>query len=142
MLNEENASKLRKFSIANLIMSCVLENGMFVDCDTANHPTLIRKILLWINDNFKKDISPSSIAANLGYSRSYISNLFTNNCGITLTRYITLVRLKNAVSLMHSKNNSISFCAFESGFPSLRTFYRSFQNEFGCSPKKYIEKLK
>ena len=32
-------------------------------------------------------------------------------------------------------------CILESGFLSATTFYRTFKNEFGCSPKEYIRKI-
>ncbi|MBQ7089957.1 MAG: helix-turn-helix transcriptional regulator, partial [Clostridia bacterium] len=38
---------------------------------------------------------------------------------------------------MKDPQNSIMDCAFESGFSSVRTFYRAFAAEFGCSPKEY-----
>ncbi len=132
LINEENASELRKFGIINLILGYVLENGEFIDYNQEINAELISKILLYINDNFKTNISPTSVAEHFGYSLAYISHLFKISCGTTLKRYITLLRLKNALSLMRSKENNITFCAFESGFTSMRTFYRSFQNEFNC----------
>ena len=57
-----------------------------------------------------------------------------------ISQYITMVRLKHAVVLMQDEKHSITYCALESGFNSMRSFYRAFAKEFGCSPKEYIEK--
>ncbi|MBE6786895.1 MAG: helix-turn-helix domain-containing protein [Ruminococcaceae bacterium] len=141
LMNQENASELRKFGIVNLILGYILENGEFVENNQEINTELISNILLYINDNFKTNISPTSISEHFGYSLAYVSHLFKTSCGTTLKRYITILRLKNALSLMRNKENSITFCAFESGFTSMRTFYRSFQNEFDCSPKSYLEKM-
>ena len=39
---------------------------------------------------------------------------------------------------MKNEDKSITECAFESGFQSLRTFYRAFEAEFGCSPRTFL----
>ena len=71
----------------------------------------------------------------------YNSRYFKNCFGIGLSRYITMVRLKNALMLMHEGKNTLTYCALESGFNSLRTFYRVFNEEFNSTPKEYINKL-
>jgi AraC-like DNA-binding protein len=43
--------------------------------------------------------------------------------------------------LMREKRMSITDCAMESGFGSLRTFYRVFEEEFGCSPHEYLKQI-
>ena len=58
-----------------------------------------------------------------------------------MIKYLTIVRLKNALMLMYEKKHSITYCALESGFSSVRTFYRAFSEEFACSPKEYISQF-
>lgn len=142
LMKEENVSELRKTGLANAILGYILENGKFVDSNNESNTELITKILLYINNNFNKNISLKSIAEHFGFSQNFISNHFKTHCGISLKRYITLVRLKNAILLMQNPNNKMTFCALECGFTSMRTFYRSFQEEFGCSPKTYVANLR
>ena len=80
------------------------------------------------------------MATEFGYSKSYLSRFFKSSFGIGINRYISTIRLKNAIELMHEKKHSITYCALESGFGSMRTFYRDFLTEFGVSPKEYIQK--
>jgi AraC-like DNA-binding protein len=42
---------------------------------------------------------------------------------------------------MNEQKHSITHCAMESGFNSMRTFYRAFREEFGCSPGDYLDSL-
>lgn len=140
-INDKNSSKLKKHALVNVILSLILENGELVDTKTPSDNELISKILFYINQNFKKDISPFSIAENFGYSQSHISRYFKNCCNINISRYINLLRLRNSIMLMDELKHDIAFCAYESGFNSTRTFYRCFQNEFGCSPKEYMKNL-
>ena len=99
---------------------------------------LLSQILFYIHENYKKDITLSKIATTFGYSQSYISRYFKNCLEIGIGQYITIIRLKNCIMLMQENKHSITYCAMESGFNSLRTFYRVFYKEFGITPKKYI----
>ncbi len=142
LLNEDNASEIRKLGIVNPILGYILESGKFIDRNDNIKIELVSKILLYINENFKNNISPSSIAEYFGYSLAYISHIFKTSSGITLKRYLTITKLNNVLSLIKSDKNNITYCALESGFTSTRTFYRSFKNEFGCSPKTYLKNIK
>lgn len=95
------------------------------------------RILFYINEHFKEDCSPARIAAELGYHPAYLSRFFRQQFHVSIGQYITLLRLREAVMLMKDPKNSIMDCAYESGFSSVRTFYRAFAAEFGCSPKEY-----
>lgn len=102
---------------------------------------LSSKILFYINENFREDISLNGIANHFGYNPSYISKYFKSCFNIGINQYLTVIRLKNALMLMHEKRHTITYCAFESGFNSMRTFYRVFLNELGCSPGEYMKKF-
>lgn len=94
------------------------------------------EILIYINDNFKNNITLSSVSGELGYNPSYLSRIFKQSIGVGFNSYVTMLRLRNAAILLE-KGESIEICAFDSGFNSMRTFYRAFTNEFGCTPKHY-----
>lgn len=125
------------YTILGLIARNVtLENGTAPRAES----DLISRILLYIHKHYTEDISLSSISAHFGYNASYISGLFKSSIRIGLLRYINLLRLKHAVTLMKEGNYSTEYCVRASGFRSVRTFYREFRDVFGCSPKEYLEK--
>ena len=141
-MRDENSSNIKRHGLANVVLGLILEKGEFADTSKPTNNELITKILFYLNENFKNDISPISVAEYFGYSQSYVSRYFKSCCGINLVKYITMLRLKNAITLLSETKHDITYCALESGFPSIRTFYRSFQNEFGCSPKVYMDKIR
>lgn len=100
---------------------------------------LASRILFYIDENFKNDISLSTLANNFGYSSSYISRYFKDCFNIGFNRYLNILRLKNALLLMNKNKYDITYCALESGFNSIHTFYRAFRNEFKCTLKEYYE---
>ena len=141
-IKDKSASNIKRHGLVNVILGLIYENGNFIEADKPSNNDLITKILFYLNENYKTDISPVSVAEDFGYSQSYISRYFKSCCGVNLVKYITMLRLKNAITLLKETKHDITYCALESGFPSIRTFYRCFQNEFGCSPKVYMDKIK
>ncbi len=141
-IKKENINLVKQHALVNLILGLILEKGEFIEANPLSNNDLTNKILIFLNENYKTNISPISVAEHFGYSQGYISRYFKSCFGITLVRYISMLRLKNALYLINEYHHDISYCALESGFSSIRTFYRSFQNEFGCSPKMYIDKIK
>ena len=103
---------------------------------------LISRLLLYIHKNYDKDLTLSSIATEFGYHPSYISACFKSRLNIGISRYISIIRLKNAILLLHRKKHTVTEIALECGFASMRTFYRVFRSEFGCSPKEYLSEKK
>ena len=123
-----------------IILGIIAQNVVFEDAAPVIGSDLISKILLYVHEHFREEISLSSIAAHFGYNASYVSGLFKSSINLGILRYINFLRLKNVVTLLKEQKYSTEFCVLESGFHSVRTFYRAFREEFGCSPKEYLEK--
>ncbi len=124
-----------------VILGIISENISFERKNEDANPDLSAKLLSYINENFSEEISLSSLSRKLGYNESYISKYFKECFHIGINRYLSTVRLKNALMLMYEKKYTTAYCALESGFSSLRTFYRAFQKEFGCTPKEYMRNV-
>lgn len=137
-LKRDNINDIEKMGYIHVILGIIMDSIFFEDGYSAPSPELSTKILLYLNDNFKKDISLKKAASHFGYTKSYISRYFSASFGIGFAQYLTALRLKNALMLMNEKKHSITECALESGFNSTRTFYRVFYNEFGCPPGDYL----
>jgi AraC-like DNA-binding protein len=132
-------NRIKTIGYIYVLLGLIIENMNFETLKDPIDPSLSSQILFYINENYKKNISLSSIASSLGYSASYVSRYFKSSFNTSVNKYITLIRLKEAVILMNEKNHNITYCAYESGFNSMRTFYRAFYDEFKCTPKEYLE---
>ncbi len=140
-LTKKDINPVEKKGYIYVILGIILDSLRFEDVSETIDADLSTKILMYVNDNFTKNISLASVSAELGYNKSYISRYFKRSFGIGLTSYITMSRLKNALMLMHEGKHTLTYCALESGFNSVRTFYRAFSEEFNCTPGEYFEKL-
>ena len=131
---------LKQIGCINLILGNIMEAVSFEQSSNPVETELSTKMLLYIHENYKSNITLSSLSSKFGYTESYISRYFKSCFHIGINQYLSIIRLKNAIMLMRKNKNNITFCALESGFNSVRTFYRIFHNEFNCSPKEYLQK--
>lgn len=140
-INSAGINEIKLAGYVYVILGIVMESICFESSETPLDPDLSSRILFYINKNYKNNITLASIAADFGYNQSYISRYFKSCFNIGINQYLTVIRLKNALMLMHEKKNSLTYCALESGFNSIRTFYRVFTNEFNCTPKEYLKRM-
>ena len=140
-LNACGDNEIKKQGYIYVILGLVLENIGLEDAPKSLDIKLSTKLLMYVNNHFRDPISLKSAASYLGYNQSYISRYFKASFRVGFNQYLTTIRLKNALMLMHEKKHKLTYCALESGFNSLRTFYRAFDAEYGCTPREYMHEL-
>lgn len=136
---KKETNEIKKNGYIYLILGTIMENLSFDSHTEPAETDLLSRLLMYIHENYRDNLTLSSIASAFGYNPSYLSGYFKSCLNIGIIQYLNIVRLKNVILLMHKEKQSIAYCVFESGFNSLRTFYRVFRNEFHCSPKEYFK---
>lgn len=136
-----DGNKIKQLGSIYTFLGVILDALTLTDAPAEMDTDLASRILFYIDENYKSGITPASVAQHFGYSQSYISRYFSASFGTTLSKYLTSVKLRSAINLMQDKRHDITYCALESGFSSMRTFYRAFHNEFGMSPRDVIKDL-
>ena len=139
-LTKENTNYIQKIGYVYIILGIILENSAIEEKNSLAGNTLSTQILFYIEQNFKNDITALSVAKHLGYCQSYVSRYFKKCFGISLSKYINIVKLNNAIMLLKQNQYDITYCAMESGFSSMRTFYRCFSEELECTPSEYLHR--
>lgn len=140
-LQKSGDNTILKQGYVYVILGIIKDNIFFENAAEDMNPELSTKLLSYVNDNSADNISLSTAAKELGYNESYLSRYFKSCFRIGFNRYLATVRLKNALMLMSEKKHTTVYCAMEVGFNSIRTFYRAFQKEFGCTPKEYMKSI-
>lgn len=105
-----------------------------------NDIDLNQQLLLYIDQHFTEDITLNSLAHQFGVSKFYISHIFSDKLKISFTTYLNALRIKKAQHLLLSTNDSVTEIAYNSGFTSLRTFFRIFQKVSMMTPKDFRNK--
>jgi len=99
------------------------------------HPT-IKKIIGYIDVNYKNDISVNGMASIFNINSNYLSALFKKETGVNLNTYINVTRMEKASEILKKTDKRISEIAYEVGFTNPSYFTEQFRNHFGYSPSE------
>ena len=79
----------------------------------------------------------AEMARELGYHEKYLSAVFHQTEGVTLKKYVTQTRLKEAKRLLAETRYTAKEVADYLNFESPHNFSRCFKNETGITPTQY-----
>ena len=133
----EQQNSLITDGCVSVALGFLFQNMDMIEPRSLSEINNITQVLLYLDEHFKDDITLLSTASELGFNASYLSRNFKETLGIGFNQYVAMRRLREAVLLLE-KGKSVDCCVCESGFHSVRTFYRAFKSEFGCTPKQYL----
>ena len=137
-IEKEKTNFLKLEGLVKYLLGTVLSHTDFVESHSETSYDTAKEVLIFISNNFKNDLTLDVISQNLGYNKHYISHLFGKVVKKNLNDYVNGVRLRYFLDNIRN-TDSVSEVAYQSGFKSLATFYRAFEKEYGCSPKKYLK---
>ena len=98
---------------------------------------LVTGVIEYIQKNYAKDISNSSIGAEFNYHPNYINRSMLNSTGQSLHQYVISVRVLHALELIQTTDMSITEIAKAVGFKSIKHFSQSFKKIYGFSPTHF-----
>lgn len=100
----------------------------------------LARIIIYIGEHFRENLTRSSVGAALGYSPSYISHVIEDLPATSFSSLLNSLRVEYAKELLRKKEYNVLDVALECGFGSDRNFYRTFKEYTGYSPKEYVNK--
>lgn len=121
--------------VGKLLQQLTLVDAQAVPADA------LASVLMYVNQNYTTPVSREAVAKATGYTPGYISHLFRDALGTSLTDYITALRLLDARNMLADTALSVSRIAMQLGFGSIRSFNRVFAQKEGCSPTLYRHRL-
>lgn len=98
---------------------------------------LMQKIINHINLNLSEPQSLNVLSGLFHVSPSYLSNLFKQETGMTLTAYINKQRMERAANRLEHSNETISAIAESVGFLDINYFTKVFKKVMGETPSLY-----
>ncbi len=98
----------------------------------------VKKAIDYINNNFHRNITLEDICAEVCLSRYYLSRVFKENTGQTVSDFIMNQRCIHAQNLIASGNYSLGQIAELCGFNSSTYFSTVFKKYKGIAPSKMI----
>ena len=95
----------------------------------------------YIYSNIKDRITVQDLADHTGLSTNYLSRVFKQNLGISISDYIREKKIEKATHLLKYSDESIVDIANYLSFSSQSHFIQTFQDYTGLTPKKYRDRF-
>ncbi len=93
-----------------------------------------KKLLQFIDENFKEDIDIEKIEEVSHYSYRNINRIFLSLQHETIGKHIMRKRLEKAAEYLKYTEQQVSDIALNVGFGDLASFSKAFKKRFNCSP--------
>lgn len=119
------------------MVSCVKEVQMSIN-DASPYSARMQRVLNYIDDHLEDDLNADVLANVAAFSKFHFQRQFSALFGVTIHRYIQLMRLKRAAfRLAFRKDRSVFEIALDSGYEGPEAFTRSFRKHQNQSPSAF-----
>lgn len=102
---------------------------------------LIDGIIAYMEAHLAEPILLDALSGHFYLSKYHLSREFRKYAGVSIHRYLVLKRLIAAKELILADEPVPVICR-TCGFGEESTFYRSFRNEYGVTPKQFLARMK
>lgn len=130
-------SQIRKKIILLQFIHELWKKGFIVENDTTGRNTVEKEMVSYIEQNYMGKILLREFGEQFHLSEKYISRYFKEHFHITLSQYVTYLRLEHAKQMLQETDISVTEVAMQSGYQNISYFIRSFKKTYGVSPLKY-----
>ena len=135
---EEAYSAEEIYSISATILSDFTSKVR--ESQNQNYSLVIKKAIHYIVNNVTNDLLNQSIADYANVNPNYLSRLFKEETGDTLSTFIQKARIDEAKYLLHSTNASISDLSELLHFSDQSYFTKIFKKHTGLTPQQFRKK--
>jgi AraC-like DNA-binding protein len=94
-------------------------------------------IMQWIEKHYAEEVCLDDLSVALHLSKFYVSRVFSQETGSSITDYLTTRRIKQACRLLQTTMLPIERIGIEIGYPNASYFIRLFKLVVGMTPLKY-----
>lgn len=97
----------------------------------------VREITRYIDFHCGEPLALSFFAEKFNMSAPYLSKLFHNETGMTLTDFVRKVRLEKSRTLLMTSTLALEEVAYDVGYENVNYFIRLFKSAYGITPKQF-----
>ncbi len=134
LLNDGEEAGMELIIVNQDMISSLIKDGKRYSLGDTQAISIVKN---YIAENLDKPLSLTLLANLVYYNSSYLSRIFKKFTGMTLTNYITKMRMEKAKEMLTRTNKKINAIASELCFASQSYFNQAFRRETGMSPLEY-----
>jgi AraC family transcriptional regulator len=97
----------------------------------------VEQVIFLLKQDLAEPPSLEELGRKIGCSHFYLSRIFSNHTGKTITQYLRQLRMERAAELLRSREYNVTEAALEVGYASPSHFSQAFHEAFGCCPGLY-----
>ena len=132
------SEQLIKLNLEMLLLKLIRSTTLpKIDDDNRNYDKLTNAIIDILTNNVYGKITVDAISKELGFSRTHISSVFKENCGKTITEYLTDLKISEAKYLIRKDIYTISQISDFLCYDNPHYFCRVFKKEAKMTPTQY-----
>jgi len=121
--------------LAEFASRCMITSG-------SDEPTAVASAKRFVQTHAEEPVTLTQVARHVHVSPFYFCKLFKKTTGMTLTEYVSRVRVEKAKTLLVDPSARISEIVYASGFGSIPQFNCVFKRLVGMPPTQYREVLR
>lgn len=93
-----------------------------------------KSAIIYINNNFQKDITLKDISSYVGMTPAHFSKYFKDKTTETFSKYLRRIRLEHAIDDIKNNGCTVKAAAMKNGFPNVNSLIVACKEEYGCTP--------
>lgn len=97
----------------------------------------IDEATVWLREHFRDDLDLLAVSRHVGCAPHYLSRLFKQHSGKTLSQKLRQIRIDHAAVLLRDGSCNVTEAALEVGYNSLSHFTKAFVAEKGIRPSDW-----
>lgn len=143
-IKDKELRNLQQLGYYYLIVYAVLESF----CETKSLPIKkgkeekVKEIVKYLSQHYSEDISLNEIAIKNNISPGYLARLFNEEMGVSVIKYLQMIRLQNGFNLLTNTDKSITAISDEIGFANVKSFRKLFKEFYKQTPTNYKKSLR
>jgi AraC-like DNA-binding protein len=138
-LNHQSAALRLALDLLVLDVMRTFSYPVHVRSSAAKHPAVLRAVQL-LETRFREQLTLNEIAAYSGISRARLAELFRQDTGVSLHKFLNRVRISHAEELLRNSGLPCEAIASECGFATSQHFSRAFKLQTGQTPIRFRQK--
>jgi AraC-like DNA-binding protein len=97
----------------------------------------VGRVLSYLHEHYREDIELDRLSHVAGMSRSSLHRQFKLQAGMTVTDYVSQLRIGNACALLINTDKPVSLVADDVGYQNLANFNRQFKSQKKQTPRQF-----